>query len=341
MHLITIFLLVLRITLTAATPAQQHRRNAPSLPLPAETIFQFNTSGTWIENIAVRSNGALLVTLLYPAPQLYLIPDPWSDSPAAELVYTFPDATGLLGITEIEPETFVLASGVFSDAGGGNYSVWEVAFRGSTTPAIRKITDIPSALLLNGVAAVPGCGSAVLISDCAQGLVYRVDTRTGDHTTAVQVPEMAPIPGAASQIGINGIKIRGGYLYFDNSYKATMYRIKLTRDGFAAAGARAELVATLDGAPFVDDFAIAPDGAIWAATNIGDTLWRINGDGNGVVAGLDTELTVAGDTAAAFGRTSRDGDMLYVVTCGALGNPVNGTITEPAKVVAIDTAGCR
>lgn len=85
-----------------------------TLPLPSRTIFQFSSNGTWIENIAVRANGDLLVTLMLPDPQLYLISSPWSPSPTASLLYTFPNMTGLFGIAETSPDVFVLAGGGFN-----------------------------------------------------------------------------------------------------------------------------------------------------------------------------------------------------------------------------------
>ena len=54
-----------------------------------------------------------------------------------------------------------------------------------------------------------------------------------------------------------------------------------------------------------------------------------------VVAGSVGEGTVAGDTAAAFGRTAQDADTLYVVTSGS---PKTPALTEGGKVVAVDTS---
>lgn len=57
--------------------------------------------------------------------------------------------------------------------------------------------------------------------------------------------------------------------------------------------------------------------------------------------GSITQLTVAGDTSARFGRTPGKFDTLYVSTAGGPAPPVNGTVTEGEKVVAIDTRGFR
>ena len=50
----------------------------PNLPLPVRTIAQLDAVPSWLENIAVRSNGDLLVTQLSPAPALLTIKGPSS-----------------------------------------------------------------------------------------------------------------------------------------------------------------------------------------------------------------------------------------------------------------------
>lgn len=92
---------------------------------------------------------------------------------------------------------------------------------------------------------------------------------------------------------------------------------------------------------FVDDFTFAPDGVLWAASNDGNTVVAVSPGGRKVeaVAGAKNQLTIAGGTATVFGRTRRDGKVLYVCTAGGLDASVNGTLTESGKVVAVDTEG--
>ena len=54
-----------------------------------------------------------------------------------------------------------------------------------------------------------------------------------------------------------------------------------------------------------------------------------------IVVGSVSEMTVAGSTALAFGRGKKDKDVFYVSTGGGLFKPINGTVTEGAKVVAV------
>lgn len=318
-------------------------------PASTKPIHQFASVGSWAENIAVRPNGNLLVTLLSPLPQLWQITEPWTDEPVATLVHTFPadQLNGLVGIAETAPDVFV-AAGINMTTPSLS-SAWEVSFEtsddGSESVATRKIAEIPNAIVLNGVATVPGCGdkpsSAVLIADSIAGVVFRVDTQTGNVTTAAKVPEMAPLGNITSDknIGINGIKIRDGYLYFDNSYAATLYRVKIDEAGFVAADAVVETVAVISEESFLDDFVFDSRGDVYIASNHGSTVRKVDvTTGNSVVvAGAAGQQTVLGDTAAAFGRTDQDRDVLYVTTSGFnVKTPI-----EPGKVVAINVAGSK
>jgi hypothetical protein len=250
--------------------------------------------------------------------------------------------TGLLGIAETAADTFLVVGQNFTAVGVA--AAWEVAFGDNDAVTTRKVADISSARVLNGATAVPGCGgaapSAVLVADSTAGLVFRVDTKTGAVETAVQVPEMAPAANASSPVGINGIKIRGGYLYFDNSYAASIYRVKITSAGFAAEGATVETVAKITEEGFLDDFTFDADGSLWIASNRGRTLYKVNAQTGGsvVVAGAANATTLIGDTAAAFGRTEKDSRILYVTTSGF---DKDNTPIEPGKVVAVDTTGFR
>jgi hypothetical protein len=297
---------------------------------------------------------------------LYLLESPYSPSPKATLLHEFTSIDGVGGIAEIRPDTFVVIGGNLTESGNGiagTFEAWEVILpsEGNQPSLVRKIADIPDAVYLNGAAPLLPANfnnydhgsidtSVVLMSDSTLGAVFRLDVDSGRSEVVFRDPVMAPIPGQT--FGINGIKIRHGYLYFDNSLTLDIYRLPLTANGYAVPGGpAAQLVATVNGtgAPFVDDFTFGSDGAIWACTNLGDTIVLfkpVEGTHGSafeppvVVVGAETQLTVAGATAAVFGTGKDDPYTLYVTTSGALAAPVNGTVIEPAKVVAVDTRKC-
>ncbi|TKA70300.1 hypothetical protein B0A49_05386 [Cryomyces minteri] len=163
------------------------------------TIYQFS-NGTWIENIAVRSNSNLLL-------------------------HTFPDAGGLLGIAEISPDIFAVVAGTFNFATftsvAGSYSTWRVDLRFNdlggrskgpskgASPSVTKITDLPQALFLNGMTILPNT-SYVLIADPGAGVVRHVDTGTGEYEVVLSdTATMAPPENAVPATGINGLHVQG------------------------------------------------------------------------------------------------------------------------------------
>ena len=82
--------------------------------------------GTWVENLAIRSNGDLLLTRL-DVPALDLL-DPFDDAPRPVRLETFEKVTGLTGIAEIAPDSFALAAGnlSFSDLSESTFNSWAV-----------------------------------------------------------------------------------------------------------------------------------------------------------------------------------------------------------------------
>ncbi|CAI7657618.1 unnamed protein product [Penicillium glandicola] len=174
------------------------------------------------------------------------------------------------------------------------------------------------------------------------GLVWRVDTRTRKYEPAIKDDETMHFPAwAVTPFGINGLLILNGYLYWSNSYLASVYRIAITKDGYAAPGAHGDLVKRIQSV-CLDTFCLRPgdNDIIWGATDADNRLVAVTSDGTATfVAGAPDEMTLAGSVAPGFGTLPGDTDTLYVATSGAMVFPVNGTIIEGGKIVAVDTTG--
>ncbi|KAH8647696.1 hypothetical protein BX600DRAFT_443049 [Xylariales sp. PMI_506] len=324
-------------------------------PLPTRTIFQLQDVGDWIENIAVRSNGDLLFTQLLPEANLYTVKNPQSSNPQVELIYNFQSVTGLYGIAEIWPDVFVIAGNNVTASLAtvpGSGQLWQVDFhtanrRGggsaaAPSPIVTKILDFPYNSATNGITAVPGASGIALVAN-SLGSLLRVDASAKTVVTESNVTEMAPVPNARLTLGINGVKIRDGHLYWTNSLASTVYRLPLDHAGLISPpDAQAETVLTVPGYIF-DDFNFGADGTVWVATNANNTILAATGEGQRqkVVAavGGSESTSVEGVTAVVFGRTPADKHVLYAVTSGGLAAPINGTLDGPGKVVAIDTSG--
>ncbi|KAH6614994.1 hypothetical protein C7974DRAFT_436941 [Boeremia exigua] len=307
----------------------------PRNPAPARTVYQWE-NGTWAENIAVRSNGDLLVTLM-DRPELYSIKP---DTSAAKLAANLDEQTnaiGLLGITEMAHDVFVIVAGNFSvarrESDPASFSVWEIDFnRGGKCEKVKEVERFPQASFLNGMVTLNRQKQTVLISDSVLGLVWRLNTRTGEYAVVLEDATMTAPEGSSPVIGINGIRIFGDYLYYVNAQRQLYCRVKIDLSTGMALGPYEVITTEISG----DDFAMAADGTAYVTTNAENGLERVTADGQKtLVAGGLNSTVVAGATSAAFGRTRKDKDVVYVVTSGAQGFPVGGTFSEGGKVVAV------
>jgi hypothetical protein len=289
---------------------------------------------TWVENIAARSNGDLIVTLL-SAPELHLI-SPHASPPTPSLIHTFKDTPGitsLLGITEIDQDVFAFIAGNASQP--GSYSVWEADFgrTGSDGSAatITKIVDIPSAGLLNGITTLKS--NTVLMADSMDGNVVKLDTQTKEYEVVIDDASMKPRTSPSFYAGINGIKLLGSNLYYTNSFTGMLHRVEINSDTGTAMGEVKTIASDLTDN---DDFAAREDGTFYVVRDSFNVVEKVNPDGSHhIFAGSINSIGMAGPTAAAIGRSQKDANVLYVVTNGGIRAPIDGTKTTGGSVVAI------
>lgn len=352
-----LFCAAVAIVAVAAASCSAPCSSSAELPLPVRTVYQFD-SETWIENLAVRPNGDLLlivdenVTFPEHTVALYRLTDPVSPEPDLSLVHAFPLGT-VLGIAEIDYEVYaVLATNYTGNFAAipGTAKLFTFDYNNGDQPSTRQVATMPNTTMgADGLAALPGYSDTVLVADMYAALVWAVNITTGTTKIFAQVPEMAQIHNRTN-MGINGIRVFRGHLYFTNSDLQTVYRVPL--DGCGAgvdAESRAEMVANLTSLSpvFIDDFTIGRDGTLWVTSSGPQNVVvavRPNGQGGFrepvVAAGAINSTAVQGDVGAAFGRGPSDRDVLYVVTNGGLwgaGLGLNQTATEPGKVAAVDT----
>ncbi|PMD33765.1 hypothetical protein L207DRAFT_535023 [Hyaloscypha variabilis F] len=329
----TLLLPSLLFNIISAVPAL-----LPSSPA-IRTIYEFPNE-TWIENIAVRSNGNLLLNIL-SSPDLYEL-SPLNPTPgSAKLLHTFPFATGLAGIAEIESDVFAVVVGNWSvetfTTTPGSWSVWKVDFNHlwDNLPQVSKIADVTKASFLNGMTLLAPGSPYLLIADSVLGVVWRLNYLTSEYEIILESPLMQP---AVSPIvlGINGIHIFNSSAYFTNSFKGFFARVPITLDGPNAGSATGvyEIVAN-NGVG--DDFAFDREGNAYIAQDPSDGLQLVSPEGKvTLLAGNTNSTIVEGDTADAFGRTKLDENILYVVTNGGIAGRVAGTQITGGKVIAVD-----
>ncbi|KAL4872325.1 hypothetical protein BDV12DRAFT_210840 [Aspergillus spectabilis] len=311
--------------------------------IPISTLYQF-PHGSWLENLENGPSNSILATRL-DIPALYQITPsqarcgPGAGSPSVKLIQSFPGVTGALGVAEYKKNHFAVAVGNFSletkEPTAGSYSIWDVWFSGARLDRVsaKKITDIPEAGFLNGLTILNKHTGALLIGDSWKGVVYRLDPATGDYKVIHEDETMKPPAG--TNLGLNGIHTvtigKETFLYYTNSLKETLSRVQINSISGRAIGPYTTLATGVWGDDFTYD---AATGDIYVTGNFENIVTKLNRDGlvEGII-GAKTQLTVAGATSALLG--GENDRTLYVATSGALAAPVNGTITEGAKIVAI------
>ncbi|KAN0098155.1 hypothetical protein V8E51_013818 [Hyaloscypha variabilis] len=303
--------------------------------LPSKVLHQFPIP-TWIENLAVRSNGDLLVTLL-TTPELYLLKP---SDPKPVLVHKFDEVLASTGIIELKEDVFYVGGGNFSiqpwNTGADTYAVFEVdltSFDQDAKASVKKIAHLAGVGLANGFEVLSKEQGTILVADSEVGVVWKVSINDGKVEKLIDVDEMKSPPPPALPMGINGIKIRDGYLYWSNTGKQLFCRIKTDDEGKTSGS-----VEVLERDIIIDDFIFDKKGNAWLTHHPVNTLGVLKAGGGVVtVVGKPDKLTLPGVTACQFGRTSSDADVLYVVTSGGMSAPVNGTEVEGGKVVAVDS----
>jgi hypothetical protein len=227
--------------ITAALPLDPAKSN------PVATLWTFPNE-TWIENLAVRANGNLLCTSLNRA-AIYQV-DPYKH--IAETLRQFASTDGCLGIAETASDVFVVVTANVSlktnTAWPGSAKIWRVDVRawelvsfdvaqmglcanaqlqGLPEP-VSLIANLTDVVLPDGVATLPYDPSVVLVADAAKGVIWRINTTTGDYTMAIDDPTFKPTD--AVPLGVNGIHILNSELYFTNLATNSVGKVAITPD---------------------------------------------------------------------------------------------------------------
>lgn len=286
------------------------------------------TSYVDIENTNLRPNGQVLMTTFTNA-SLYTL-DPTSSSPTAELVASFAPSTALTGIASVGNDKFAVIGGVRGSYMYTNETVYTCDFSAGSEPAIEGVATLPDAVMLNGMDSLPHNPAVVLIADSRVGAVWRVNTTDGNVAMAYQGDLLLPPDNATVPIGINGLKVSNGYVYFTNTAKSLFGRIAVTDDGVmhGEVDTVATLVSGEDEEYDWDDFVIDASGEIAYMAQSPNVIGRvIIGTGE-----MDVVAGVGNDTISLIGPTSvalaEDGVTAYVSTRGTQSSGISGQLVE-------------
>ncbi|OJJ89038.1 uncharacterized protein ASPGLDRAFT_62631 [Aspergillus glaucus CBS 516.65] len=281
-------------------------------------VYQF-PNGTRAENIAVLSNGNLLVTFA-STPELWeAIPSAQPGATQVRRLHHFPNAEMVTGIAELTPDVYAVIT---------PNTVWKVDLNNGTKNTPTRIVTLQSARTLNGMAVLDPDTRTVAISDSKAGLVWRLDTNTGNYTVILKDETMAANTKEGALLGINGLRVHDGHVYYVNTPERLFCRIPVNTTTGRATGSR-EMIS--QGA-LADDFAISRQGVGYLAGLTDHVITRVFVNGTQEVIANSSALMSA--TSGAFGRLGSS-DVLYITTGGETSHVVNGTSSRGGKVQAL------
>lgn len=329
------------VTPTIGLPSSYHAQELsvvgrPKLPLPIEVIYEF-PQGYWCENLAIRGNGQILATIT-TRPELYLV-DPKKERDAIRL-YSFP-ATSVIGIVELGADVFYVATGnvTLSSTGvpsvtPGSSTVWEVDMRSFSVrdgrPArVSKIAVFPDAGNLNGLAVLNRRKRLLLGADSLGGRIWQLNVSTKQIKIFSEDPLTKPAPDSNLPVGINGIRVREGAVYFSNTGREIIARLNVKYLETPIGSA----VAVVTGLSGMDDFAIGPNGAFFSAQNLNDSLSYAPASGG--PAEFIANIT-ANPTSVVFGRRREDSQSVYISCAGGTSEEFNSPSPPRGKILRVD-----
>ncbi|WYZ39399.1 hypothetical protein EsH8_III_001313 [Colletotrichum jinshuiense] len=259
-------------------------------------VYRFQNG--WIENLAARSNGALLVTRM-DQPELWSV-DPFTKT--SSKLHTFADAYATGGLVEMSPDIWAVIAGKYRAGTNtpGSWGVWKVDLTGPA-PKASVVKIVPESKLFNGLAKLDhdATNNTLLIGDAAAGAVYKMDFSTGAYSVLLAHKSMNP--QGFLPFGIDGMKFRDGSLYFTNIGQNTFNKLPIDASG------KPGTVSTIFNNSPGDDFVFDAGGNAYIATNTQNSVIKVD------PAGKVTKLaTVQGSTSTALGRTERNSNVLYI-----------------------------
>jgi len=263
----------------------------------------------FLENLAVRGDGSILVTAALQKELWYIPPVDAAARSGPVLVHTFDQLAS--GIVETQPDVFHIST---SDGYTTHESFlhrldlrhWSPGEPASAEAVLRF--GEPAGGLNGSCLLAPG---VIVLADSVAGLIWRVDLPAGGGTATARVwlthdtmaydPDSPLVP---PQPGVNGVRYaaRTGYLYYTCTAQKLFMRVPVDPGTHDPAGAP-EFVA---GGPMADDFCLDEDaGVAYLTTHRQNTIERVplqpdGGGGRQVVAGEPFDEQLVGPSSAAW-----------------------------------------
>ena len=328
--------------------------------LPYKSIATFPI-GSFLENLAVRSNGTILISDMLAGEIWYL--DPNADDPQSTIrkLHKFVAEPNLDGTGEVSAYgSGVLAMAVVEDpqqadvfyALAGSHRkpcTWYISQldlqhfdpnNAAQAATVEKLWQVPDAQWLNGATMIPQT-STLVMADSVNSTLYACDVRTGKIGVWLEDELLGNVSGRQQWPGVNGVQFFRNAIYMTNSDRALFLRASVDPLTGNYVPDSLKVIAENGGG---DDFAFDSEGNAYLTTHPMNTVLKLVGVGLGAsgreleslrVMGGTGEVETAGPTAAAFGRTVTDRRSLYVTTEGGIVAPI-GDGPGLARVIRVE-----
>jgi hypothetical protein len=310
------------------------------------TVAEF-PQGTFLENLAVRSDNSLLVTSL-KGRQLWLVPSTKAGQQASpELLSTFDKSP--MSMVEPEPDVFYLCTtdGYKTHAS----SLYRIDLRNwARAKEIHpeQVLTFPRAVrALNGSCLIGP--RTILVADCFASLIWRVDLAEDGRSAAASVwlkhYSMLYHPGEMKpeQPGINGVRFaeKTSYLYYTATTLRLFMRVRVDRETLAPA----DVPEYLGGGKMMDDFCLDEDrGVAYVTTHRENTIDRMPLIPDALepvvsVAGEPFDQELVGPSSGAWGRAAGEyGTVAFFTTDSGTTSPPPDGILRKAKILRVEFA---
>jgi sugar lactone lactonase YvrE len=281
--------------------------------MPTRTLASM-PAGNFFENLWVDGDGSLLIT-----------------SYLGREILRWRAAVGLTVEARIDGYPVSIAS----DSDGARYvAVHGQSFRAGAAVlesqrivrlnadgSAETVLNAPQAKFFNGMAWLsPG---RFLVADSLAGTIWLLDVTAKTLVPWLQHEDLQSSLPQRMVPGANGIHIVGDQVWISNSSRRLLMTVALLPDFTAGA-----LQRRVEGLP-IDDFALAADGSILAATHRQAVL-RLRTDGKHEV--IAESADVNDSTAVRFGRGADAGKAFVVTSGGAFAGR-----SETVQLVQLDT----
>jgi hypothetical protein len=307
------------------------------------TVAQF-PAGDFLENLAVRADGSILVTVENKY-QLWYVPAPTGATAVQPLLlHTFQQPT--MGIVEAEPDVFYVSTSDLSKPGESYLQRVDLrSWQPGMPVPVNTVLKFPAPVqFLDGSTLVaPG---VILAADATAGLIWRVDLSADGMSGTARVwlkdpsMELDPNNHIPAQPAVNGVRYdaKTHSLYYTSTAQKFFMREQVDPVTLDPVNAP-QLVAY--GSQW-DDFALDTNaGAAIATTHRQNTLEWVPldpalGQAKQTIAGVPLDPELLGPSGFAWGRGPNDyGSVGYMTTDGGRTAPPPGVAPQPAKVLRV------